>query len=495
MHFYRLLVVFVLSLHAIAIAPLCNSSTIVDWHNPGGQKVRLEINGGIVPQVVSQWQLYSDNIKDSDLKTGQTLNNTVTLAGDNLAGSADLPGGSNGGFFYSFPSPPSCSGGGGWLPLERIALKTHLTVGIKAGNDGGKPSGKVPDEESKDENNDHQKEQRDEPGGQESRSPGQSNDGSGNNRKDDNGEENEQNATTQDLQELANQLIALIECGDPNAVFMLREILDVLDMPQRLQVLETTGTNARGNPVTPLEAILELQRSVKKNSLRNRFIKQLIEATSDKTRTLNDPDILFSLQPIIPPARALPETGVNNLRILYKIVQDIIRRINQSDQQTLIGQFEKYCFIEYFLQLFLLYSNPLEPIRELLGKISDSVISRDIVIHAQTLTLPISFRDAFIELEQHPSRHESAHLSNELIRRTHTFHSSLKVPLIAPVISHSDNTANATTASNAIRFTDSIRQVNGSHSASGSGCCSPDFPTDRYLQQGARPKRRALANQ
>ncbi|WP_257280391.1 CHY zinc finger protein [Endozoicomonas sp. ISHI1] len=290
MHFYRLLIASVLSLNAIAIAPLCNSSTNVDRHNPGGQKVRLEINDGTVPQVVSQWQLYSENITDSGLETGQTRNNTVTLARDRSAGNADFPGGSNRGFFYSFPPPPSRSGGGGWLPLERTALKTHHAVGIKAGNDVGKPSGKVPDKESKDENNDHQKEQRDEPEGQESRSPGEWNDGSGNNVKDDNGEE---------------------------------------------------------------------------------------------------------------------------------------------------------------------------------------------------------------QLKQHPSLRELVRLSNELTRQAHTFHSlqkpSLQVPLIAPEISHSDNTSNDTTASNRNRFNDSIQQVNSSHSASGG--CSPDLPMDRYLQQGARPKRRALANQ
>ncbi|WP_257280390.1 CHY zinc finger protein [Endozoicomonas sp. ISHI1] len=383
------------------------------------------------------------------------------------------------------------------LFLERTALKTHHAVSFKEGSADGEPYGKVADQESKDENNDHQKEQRDEPEGQESRSPAEWNDGSGNNRKDDNGEENEKNATTQDLQRLANQLIAIIESGDPDAVLKLREILYELDMPQRLQVLETKGRNSGGNPVTPLEAILELQRSFKEHSLRNRFIEQLIEATSDKTRNLNDPDILSSLQPIIPPDRTLPEAGDNNLRILYKIVQDIIHRVNQSGQQPPIGAFEKCCFAEYFVQLFLLYSNPLESIRELLVKLSDSAIIGDILIHAQSLTFSISFRDTFIQLKQHPSLRELVRLSNELTRQAHTFHSlqkpSRQVPLIAPEISHSDNTSNDTTASNRNRFTDSIQQVNSSHSASGG--CSPDLPMDRYLQQGARPKRRALANQ
>ncbi|WP_257255316.1 MULTISPECIES: hypothetical protein, partial [unclassified Endozoicomonas] len=248
----------------------------------------------------------------------------------------------------------------------------------------------------------------------------------------------------------------------------------------------------KGNPVTPLEAALDLQRSFYENSKRNRFIRQLIEATTDKTRTLNDPDILSSLRPIILPDWTLHEVGDNNLRILYKIVQDIIHRVNQSDQQPPIGQFEKCCFTEYFVQLFLLYSNPLEFIRELLEKLSDSVISRDIMIFAPSLTFSIPFRDTFIQLKKHPSRHELARFSNELIRQAHNSH-SLQVPLIEPVISHSGNTANDTTASNGNRFTDPIRQFNSYHRASGSTSCSSD--SLRYLQQGARPKRTVLANQ
>ncbi|WP_257274700.1 hypothetical protein, partial [Endozoicomonas sp. SESOKO4] len=268
-------------------------------------------------------------------------------------------------------------------------------------------------------------------------------------------------------------------------------------MPQRLQVLETIGTNTRGNPVTPLEVALDLQRSFYENSERNRFIKQLIEATTDKTRTLNDPDMLSALRPIIPPDRPLPKAGDNNLKILYKIVKDIINRLNQSDHQPPIGEFEKCCFTEYFVQLFLLYSNPLESIRKLLEKISDSVISRDIMIHASSFTFSVSFRDTFIQFEQHPSFHELERLSNQLMRQSRTSHSvrehSLQLPLVKPVIGHSDNSSNDTTASNRYRFTDSIQPVNSYRSPSVS--IANDFPSHRYLQQGARPKQTVLANQ
>ncbi|WP_257274178.1 CHY zinc finger protein [Endozoicomonas sp. SESOKO4] len=303
------------------------------------------------------------------------------------------------------------------LFLERTALKTHHGGRLKTGIGDGEPSGRVPDKEPKDENNDHQKEQRDKPEDQESRSPGEHNDGTGdgNNRKDDNGdngEESEKNASTQDLLELANQLIATIESGSSRAVFKLRQILDELDMPQRLQVLETVGTNSRGNPVTPIEAVLQLQRSFKENSSRNRFIEQLIEATSDKTRTLNDLDML-SLQPM-PPDRVLPQAD-NNLRILYKILLDIIHGANQYDQQPPIGQFEKCCFTEFFAHLFLIYSNPLELIRNLLGEISDLATRHDVMINEQSLTFPTCFLDTFIQFHQHPSFHELKHFVNKLL--------------------------------------------------------------------------------
>ncbi|WP_257276346.1 RING finger domain-containing protein, partial [Endozoicomonas sp. SESOKO4] len=217
----------------------------------------------------------------------------------------------------------------------------------------------------------------------------------------------------------------------------------------------------KGNPVTPLEAALDLQRSFYENSKRNRFIKQLIEATTDKTRTLNDPDKLSALRPIIPPDRPLPKAGDNNLDILYKIVQDIIHRVNQSDQQPPIGQFEKYCFIEYFVQLFLFYSNPLELIRHLLGQISDSAVTHEIIIAAQSLKSASSFSNTFMQFHQHPSFHELQHFLNEGLIQLHTDPSPRE-----PEIS-------------------STGQVHSFDSASGSG----------YSQQGARPKRRAHNHQ
>ncbi|WP_448215529.1 CHY zinc finger protein [Endozoicomonas sp. 2B-B] len=341
--------------------------------------------------------------------------------------------------------------------LEYTALKTDHAGGLKAGNGDGKPSGKASDKASKEENNDHQKEKKGEPEDQQNNSPGESNHGSeeGDNRKDDNGKESARNARIQDLQVIANQLVALIESDDPDAVFKLRQILDKLDMPQRLQVIETKSTNTSGNSVTPLEAILKLQRSFYENSTRNRFIEQLIEATSVQTRTLDTVNILSERQPMIPPDRSMPEAGDNNLMILYKIVQDIINRFNQSVQQPSLGHFEKSCLTEYFVQLLLLYSNPLESIRELLEKISDSVIRRDIMIFAQSFTFSIPFRETLIQLEQHPSFHELERLSNELMRQ-------------AP----------------ASRILQEPSLVN----STGSTGSSPVLPAYRYLQQGARPK-------
>ncbi|WP_422413517.1 MULTISPECIES: RING finger domain-containing protein [unclassified Endozoicomonas] len=378
--------------------------------------------------------------------------------------------------------------------LEYTALKTDHAGGLKAGNGDGKPSGKASDKASKEENNDHQKEKKGEPEDQQNNSPGESNHGSeeGNNRKDDNGKESARNARIQDLQVIANQLVALIESDDPDAVFKLRQILDELDMPQRLQVIETKSTNTSGNTATPLEAILKLQRSFYENSTRNRFIEQLIEATSVQTRTLDTVNILSERQPMIPPDRSMPEAGDNNLMILYKIVQDIINRFNQSVQQPSLGHFEKSCLTEYFVQLLLLYSNPLESIRELLEKISDSVIRRDIMIFAQSFTFSIPFRETLIQLEQHPSFHELERLSNELMRQAPASRILQEPPLLVssvePVISNHDNT-NGRATNNSNRFAHYTQQVNSYRSDSGSTGSSPVvLPADRYIQQGARPK-------
>ncbi|WP_257282476.1 CHY zinc finger protein [Endozoicomonas sp. ISHI1] len=474
MHFYRLFIIFVLTLLSLAVVPLCYSSTLIDRHHSDVHKVRVET---VIPV---GWPDFLNIEQLTDVhfwKTHFQRAGTACPVSENLQWQL------------------SCLK----LFLERTALNTHHAGGLKAGNGDGAPSGSQTDKGASNKNNHHQKEQRFEPDGQETRSPGEDYEDreGGDNRKDDNGVESEKDVTTQGLQALANQLIAIIESGDPDAVFKLRQILDELDMPQRLQVLETIGTNTRGNPVTPLEVALDLQRSFYENSERNRFIKQLIEATTDKTRTLNDPDMLSALRPIIPPDRPLPKAGDNNLKILYKIVKDIINRLNQSDHQPPIGEFEKCCFTEYFVQLFLLYSNPLESIRKLLEKISDSVISRDIMIHASSFTFSVSFRDTFIQFEQHPSFHELERLSNQLMRQSRTSHSvrehSLQLPLVEPVISHSDNSSNDTTASNRYRFTDSIQPVNSYRSPSVS--VANDFPSHRYLQQGARPKRTVLANQ
>ncbi len=362
---------------------------------------------------------------------------------------------------------------------------------LKAGNGDGQPSYSVSDAGPENGNNDHQEEEREEPEDQEGQSSGEDSDGSGNenNRKDDDGDKSEKNATTQDLQELADQLIAIIEGSDRNAVYKLRQILDELDRPQRLQVLETKGTNIRGNTVTPLEAVLALPRSCKENSLRNRFIEQLIEATSDTKQTLNDLGILSSLQPIIPTDETLLKVGENNLMILHKIVQDIIHRVNQPDQQPPIGQFEKCCFTEYFVHLFLNYSNPIELIRNLLGKISDVAISHDIMIYAQSFTFSTSFLDTLIRFDQHPSSHELISFSEKLYMQLQ----SCSTPQ-EPLISNSDNIANEIIAINANTFTDPIQQVDSYQSTSGSVGSSSNLTADRYLQQGARPKQPGFAD-
>ncbi|WP_257288249.1 CHY zinc finger protein [Endozoicomonas sp. SESOKO2] len=386
------------------------------------------------------------------------------------------------------------------LFLERTALKTHHAGGLKAGNGDGEPSDRLPDRESKDENNDHQKEQKFEPEDQESRSPGESDKdtGGGDKRKDDNGEESEKNAPTQDLQELANQLIAIIESDHPDAALLLRQIMDELDMPHRLQLLETIGTNNRGHSVTPLEAALELQRSFKENSSRNSFIKQLIEATSNKTRTLNDFDIPTALQQILPAGLAMPEPGNNNLRILYKIVEDIIHKVNQSGTQPPIGDFEKSCFTEYFVQLFLLYANPFGPVIEVLGKISDQAICRDIMTRSQSFTFPGTFLEIIKQFVQHPSSDALVHFSNSLVIQLQPFSSS-KEPLLQKsslqelAISNSGHTSNKTMASHGNAYTDSIQPLNG-HDIASDSSNSLKPSNDKYLQQGAKPKQRVLAD-
>ncbi|WOG27573.1 CHY zinc finger protein [Endozoicomonas sp. 8E] len=391
------------------------------------------------------------------------------------------------------------------LFLECNALKTNHAGGFKAGNGDGEPTGSPPDKESKDENNYLQKQQRDEPEGQESRSPGEGDDGSEDrdNRKDDNEDEGEgkDNTGTQDLQVLANQLVAIIESNDPNAVYKLRQILDELDMPERLQVLETKSTNTKGNTVTPLEAVLKLRRTYRKNSVRNRFIEQLIEATSNETQALNDLGPLSTSEPIIPPEQAPPEAADNNLMILYKIVQDIIDRVNQSDQQPPIGQFEQSCFTEYFVQLFLLYEKPLGPIRELLGKISDVTIRSNIMFHARPFTFPNPFID-ISQFDQHPSFHELLSFSDKLLRQVQSYsssqapspkESSLQEPLIRNRDYISDettdsacpepdehqsecngnNTSNEMIVSNASAFSDSMQPVNNLQASSFTDAVQP----------------------
>ncbi len=453
--FYRTFIAFmafVLSLPAMVIAPSGYSYTLIDQHNPDGHEVRI-----------LTLLTYSDNLADIGPKTSQTRNNTQTLSGGKLAGIDDFPGSGSGGFSClaseSFQWQPGC-----FKPwLERTVLKTNHNGGLKAGNGDGQPSGRAPDPKPKDENNHHQKETREEPQDQENQSPGEGHDGNGNgnNGKDDDESVTKNNDSTQDLQVLANQLINIIESGDPSAVFKLRKIMDELDMLQRLQVLETKGTNSRDESITPLETVLQLQRSLEQNSLRNPFIEQLIEATSDKKQTLNDLDTLPALQTIIPPDPAIPEAGDNNLMILYKIVQDIIQRVNQSDQQPPVGHFEKRCFAEYFVQLFLTYSNPLELIHYLSGQISDLAIRIDIITVAQSFTFPASFADTFAHFHQHPALHELQHFVNEQLIQLRTDPSPHE-----PVMS-------------------STPQVNSCQSASGTG----------YSKQGARPKQPALTHQ
>ncbi|WP_422473584.1 MULTISPECIES: hypothetical protein [unclassified Endozoicomonas] len=687
MHSYRLFITFVLFLTTMLVVTLCYSSTIIDRHNPGGQKVRIEINDATDPQAVNEWQVslllpdsfnnrnstlcfktpvvsanpnniailmtndqsnycyqlliltkeqtpdfqhlsqqaskngtlirlksttadrpeltsvttnqllngkphttpltllvYSDNTTGSELETGQIRNNTVTLTGGKLTGIADFPGGGNGGFFYSLPPPPWGGGGGrpsglfeidlvilkpvitwlmsigkdsisfeeqptpahlkmtrvnadgssseaaipvGWLDflnieqlndvdfwntllqqaatscpaseslqrqlgcfkrfLERSALQTNHGGGLMAANEEGQPSGSAPNSGPKDENNDHQKEKKEEPENQDNQSPGEGHDGSGNgnNRKDDDGEESGKNATAEDLQVLANRLVAIIESKYPGAVFRLRQILNELDMPQRLRVLETKSTNT-ADTVTPLEAILKLQRSCNENSSRNLFIEQLIKATCNTKKNLSKFNILSTLRPAIPPDQAVLAAGDNNLLILNKIVLDIIHKANQSDQQPPVGQFEKCCFVEFFAQLFLIYSNPVELIRNLLGKISDLALRYDVMINPQSLTFPACFLYNFTQFHQHPSFPELKRLLNELMRQAQNSHLQ-QVPSIEPFISNSDTTANETIASSG--DTSTIQRAVCNQRASGFTGSSP------CLLAGRNPKLEASSNQ
>ncbi|WP_252177436.1 RING finger domain-containing protein [Endozoicomonas sp. 4G] len=363
---------------AMMTVPLCYSSPLIDRHHPDGHRVRIEINDGKIQ------------------------NNTLTVTGGQLAGNTDFPGVGNGGFFYSPPPPWGGGRPSGLFEIDLTILQPVINWLTPIGNEDRQPSGSKPNTGSNDATNHHhhhnqqQQEKRETPEDQENTSPGEGNSSSsdGNNRKDDNGEESKNNASTQDLQQLANHLLAIIESDDPNAVFEFREMLDKLDMPQRLQVLNTKGSKIRGSTVTPIEAILALPRSPHEHSTRNRFIKQLIEVT--------DNDYLII------------SFDNSNLTILYKIVLDIIDKVNQSHQQPPIGHFEKRCFTEYFTLLFLLDSHPVEHIRNLLEEISDLAIRNEIINGAQSLIYPESFLDILTKCDDHPSFHELIRLSNEL---------------------------------------------------------------------------------
>ncbi|WP_252177408.1 RING finger domain-containing protein [Endozoicomonas sp. 4G] len=377
--------IFVLSLLAMMLAmmivPLCYSSTLIDRHHPDGRKFRIEINDE------------------------RTRNSTLTLTGGKPAGNADFPVVGNGGFFY-LPPPPWGGGGGRPSGLFEIDLTLLQPVinwlmsigkgsgdGRQAANEDGQPSGGRINAGSNGATNHQAK--RDAPEDQENQSPGEGNDGSGdgNNRKDDNGEQSKNNASTQDLQVIANELLAIIESDDPNAVFEFRERLDKLNLRQRLHVLETKGTNIRAT-VTPLEAILALPRSSHEQSARNRFIQHLIESAGDDYLMIYDDNKL--------------------LMISYKIVQDIIHKVNESHQQPPIGDFEKRCFTEYLTQVFLINSNPVEPIRNLLEEISDLAIRNEVVNDAQSLIFPDSFVDVLAQSDHKPSFHELMRLSDEV---------------------------------------------------------------------------------
>ncbi|AMO58176.1 hypothetical protein GZ77_20815 [Endozoicomonas montiporae] len=290
------------------------------------------------------------------------------------------------------------------LSLERTILKTNHGSGRKAANGKGEPSGSAadtPDNGSKGGNVCNQTEERGEPEGQEGEPPGRGsgdgNDGSGdgNDGKDnDNEQASQQNTKTRDTQLLANQLVAIIESDEPNAVSKLRHILDSLDMLLRLQVLNTAGMDSNGNNVTPVKAILRLQRSDDENSLRNGLIQQLIEATSKQPAVSSDQDI-SELQQITQSDQLLPEAVRHKLSISREIVLDIIHKINQPGQKLPLGDFEKRCFAEYFIQLLLYNSSPIESIRERLEEISNLAIRHNILFSATSFTLPTTtFADA-----------------------------------------------------------------------------------------------------
>ncbi|WP_252177425.1 RING finger domain-containing protein [Endozoicomonas sp. 4G] len=393
---------FLLAIMLVMIVPLCYSSLLIDRHHPDGRKVRTEINDG------------------------RTRNSTLTLTGGKPAGNANFPSvgfpsvgnGGNGGFFY-LPPPPWGGGGGRPSGLFEIDLTVLQPVinwlmsigkdssdGRQAAHEDGQPSGNEPNAGSNDATNHHQQEKREAPENRENQSPGEGNgsSGDGNNRKDDNGEVSKNNASTQDLQVIANELLAIIESDDPNADFKFREVLDKLNMRQRLQVLETKCTNIRGTTtVTPLKAILVLPRSSHEHSTRDRFIKQLIAAAGNSYPMIwSDKNHLMIW------------SDNNHLMILHKIVLDIINKVNQSHQQLPIGHFEKRCFTEYFIQLFLLDSHPVERIRNLLEEISDLAIRNEIINDTKSLKSPSSFLDILTQSNQHPSFHELLRLSDEL---------------------------------------------------------------------------------
>ncbi|WP_252177403.1 RING finger domain-containing protein [Endozoicomonas sp. 4G] len=384
--------IFVPSLLAIMIVPLCYSSPLTDRHHPDGRKLRIESNDG------------------------KTRNSTLTVTEGKPAANADFPSvgngdnggnGGKGGFFYS--PPPRGGGGGrpsGLFEIDPTILQPVVkwpmpigkdsADGRQAGNVDSRPSGSRPNAGSNDATNHHQQEKREAPENRDNTSPGENNGSSadGNNRKDDNGEESKNNALTHDLQVIANELLAIIESDDPNAAFKFREMLDKLEVEQRVQVLKTKGTNISGNTITPLKAILALPRSAHEDSTRNRFIKHLIESAGYRYL------MVFYRNKL--------------LMILYNIVLDIIHKVNQSHQQPPIEHFEKRCFAEYFIQLLLIYSNPVERIRNLLEEISDLAIRNEIINDAQSLIFPKSFVDTLAQSDHQPSFHELMRLSDEV---------------------------------------------------------------------------------
>ncbi|WP_252176981.1 hypothetical protein [Endozoicomonas sp. 4G] len=143
MHFYRSLtasVAFVLLLLATLATQLCYSSTIIGQHNPDGHKVRIEVD-------------FLDTGQLTDVDFWNTLLQRTAIfcpASESLQWQLSC--------FKQF--------------LESTALKTTHGGGLKAGNGDGEPSGRTPDKESKNENNNPRKGQRPDPEGQESKTPG-----------------------------------------------------------------------------------------------------------------------------------------------------------------------------------------------------------------------------------------------------------------------------------------------------------------------------------